>query len=199
MPQGSFSYFERKGGTNMSRVFSRRSFLKYTALAAAAVAGSSLLSGCSNGYAPVQTAVQTSNKVLKVTSTLDSVSYDAASQTATFYLTITNGRANAVQIGRKNFAVVSDAVSYRAYNDSNIKVYNTSVDPIPNLQVKKGVTQTYTIKVFNFPGFDAGNTVRLSYWPDRKYVEYSSNWELGSSAFTSTTAAVDTYAQGLEV
>ena len=35
-----------KGGTNMTWEFSRRSFLKYTALTAVAVAGSSLLSGC---------------------------------------------------------------------------------------------------------------------------------------------------------
>ena len=34
-----------KGGTNMTREFSRRSFLKYTALTAVAVAGSSLLTG----------------------------------------------------------------------------------------------------------------------------------------------------------
>ena len=55
-----------KGGTNMTGEFSRRSFLKYTALTAVAVAGSSLLTGCS-GYAPVQHAVGTSNKVLKDT------------------------------------------------------------------------------------------------------------------------------------
>ena len=39
----------------MTGEFSRRSFLKYTALTAVAVAGSSLLTGCS-GYAPVQHA-----------------------------------------------------------------------------------------------------------------------------------------------
>ena len=61
-----------KGGTNMTGEFSRRSFLKYTALTAVAVAGSSLLTGCS-GYAPVQHAVGTSNTVLKVVSTLEQV------------------------------------------------------------------------------------------------------------------------------
>ena len=54
----------------MTGEFSRRSFLKYTALTAVAVAGSSLLTGCS-GYAPVQHAPGTSNVVLKVVSTLE--------------------------------------------------------------------------------------------------------------------------------
>ena len=49
----------------MTGEFSRRSFLKYTALTAVAVAGSSLLTSCS-GYAPVQHAPGTSNTVLKV-------------------------------------------------------------------------------------------------------------------------------------
>ncbi len=40
----------------MTGEFSRRSFLKYTALTAVAVAGGSLLTGCS-GYAPVQPRV----------------------------------------------------------------------------------------------------------------------------------------------
>ena len=40
----------------MTGEFSRRSFLKYTALTAVVVAGSSLLTGC-GGDAPVQRAV----------------------------------------------------------------------------------------------------------------------------------------------
>ena len=41
----------------MSTVFSRRSFLKYTAVAAVAVTGTSLLGGCSGSGA--ETAIQT--------------------------------------------------------------------------------------------------------------------------------------------
>ena len=54
----------------MTGEFSRRSFLKYTALTAVVVAGSSLLTGC-GGDAPVQRAVGTSNRVLKVVSKLE--------------------------------------------------------------------------------------------------------------------------------
>ena len=50
-----------EGGTNMTGEFSRRSFLKYTALTAVVVAGSSLLTGC-GGDAPVLRAVGTSNR-----------------------------------------------------------------------------------------------------------------------------------------
>ena len=41
----------------MSTVFSRRAFLKYTAVTAVAVAGTSLLGGCSGSGA--ETAIQT--------------------------------------------------------------------------------------------------------------------------------------------
>jgi outer membrane protein assembly factor BamE (lipoprotein component of BamABCDE complex) len=42
-----------KGGTNMSYTFSRRDFMKYTALTAVAIAGSGMLTGCSNPNRPV--------------------------------------------------------------------------------------------------------------------------------------------------
>ena len=86
----------------MTGEFSRRSFLKYTALTAVAVAGSSLLTGCS-GYAPVQHAVGTNNTVLKVVSTLEQVECTATS--TTFKLVVKNGRNNALEVTKANFAV----------------------------------------------------------------------------------------------
>ena len=52
----------------MSTVFSRRSFLKYTAVTAVAVAGTSLLGGCSGSGAEtaIQTTYPSDNVVLKV-------------------------------------------------------------------------------------------------------------------------------------
>ena len=84
----------------MTGEFSRRSFLKYTALTAVAVAGSSLLTGCS-GYAPVQHAPGTSNTVLKVVSTLDRVKYDEETNTTLFRLVVTCGRKNALQLTKQ--------------------------------------------------------------------------------------------------
>lgn len=183
----------------MSAEFSRRSFLKYTALAAVAVAGSSLLTGC-GGENPVKYEVPSSNVVLSVKSTLDSVSYDAAAKTLTFNVTVQNGRAHALQINRQSFAVKAVEGSYYAYNNSRIKVYNTSESP--SLQVKNGVTQTYTIVASEFEGFD-GDAVRLTFMPDLKYAEYTSNWVLQEAAFAAaedSTAATAAYAlQGMEV
>lgn len=175
----------------MSAEFSRRSFLKYTALTAVAVAGGSLLTGCSGETSPVQQAVGTSNTVLKVKTTLDKAVYNSSNMTLTFELTVTNGRINALEITRKNFAVVVPGGTYYAYNNNYIRVYNISDDP--SLQVKKGVTQKYRVVASRFTGFGSG-PVRLTYQPDFKYDEYTANWLLERAAFstgtgTSTAAA----------
>ena len=112
----------------MTGEFSRRSFLKYTALTAVAVAGSSLLTGCS-GYAPVQHAVGTSNKVLKVVSTLEQV--ECTATFTTFKLVVKNGRNNALDVTRANFAVKADG--YLAYQNDKLQV--TSPDALSQ-QVK---------------------------------------------------------------
>ena len=103
----------------MTGEFSRRSFLKYTALTAVVVAGSSLLTGC-GGDAPVLRAVGTSNRVLKVVSKLEQVECDAASNTTTFKLVVTNGRNNALEVTKANFAVKAD--KYLAYQNDKLQV-----------------------------------------------------------------------------
>lgn len=67
----------------MSTVFSRRSFLKYTAVAAVAVAGTSLLGGCSGAEVSTSTKIGGSNTVLKVKSTLTALDFNATGNTAT--------------------------------------------------------------------------------------------------------------------
>ena len=74
----------------MTGEFSRRSFLKYTALTAVAVAGSSLLTGCGS-YSAMQKDVGTKNTVLKVVTKLEQVEYDADNTTTIFKLTVTHG------------------------------------------------------------------------------------------------------------
>ena len=109
----------------MTGEFSRRSFLKYTALTAVVVAGSSLLTGC-GGDAPVQRAVGTSNRVLKVVSKLEQVECDATSDITTFKLVVTNGRNNALEVTKANFAVKAD--EYLAYQNDKLQV--TSPDAL---------------------------------------------------------------------
>ena len=155
----------------MTGEFSRRSFLKYTALTAVAVAGSSLLTGCS-GYAPVQHAPGTSNVVLKVLSTLERVEYDEATNTTLFRVVVTNGRKNALEVTKANFAVKAEG--YLAYQNDKLQVIYP--DSLSN-QVKQGETFTYYVKAKGLNALTDG-PVTLTYYPDLQYSEFSANWEL---------------------
>ena len=155
----------------MTGEFSRRSFLKYTALTAVAVAGSSLLTGC-GGYAPVQRAVGTNNTVLKVVSTLEQVECTATS--TTFKLVVTNGRKNALEVTKANFAVKADG--YLA--DQNNKLEVTSPDALSH-QVKQGETVTYNVMARGLNALTDG-PVTLTFYPDLQYPEFNANWELAA-------------------
>lgn len=164
----------------MTGEFSRRSFLKYTALTAVAVAGSSLLTGCS-GYAPVQHAPGTSNTVLKVVSTLDWVEYDEETNTTLFRLVVTNGRNNALEVTKANFAVKADR--YLAYQNDKLQV--TSPDALSH-QVKKNETVTYFVSAKGLNALTDG-PVTFTFYPDLEYSEFSANWELTADALKSAT------------
>lgn len=166
----------------MTGEFSRRSFLKYTALTAVVVAGSSLLTGC-GGDAPVQRAVGTSNRVLKVISKLEQVEveYDAASDTTTFKLVVTNGRNNALEVTKANFAVKADG--YLAYQNDKLQV--TSPDALSH-QVKKNETVTYFVSAKGLNALTDG-PVTFTFYPDLEYSEFSANWELDADALKSAT------------
>ena len=157
----------------MTGEFSRRSFLKYTALTAVAVAGSSLLTSC-GGYAPVQTAPGTSNTVLKVVATLDRVEYDQDTNTTAFRLVVTNGRKNALEVTKANFAVKAD--KYLAYQNSFLEV--SSPDALSH-QVKQGETVTYTVFAKGLNALTDG-PVTLTFYPDLQYSEFSANWALAA-------------------
>ena len=157
----------------MTGEFSRRSFLKYTALTAVAVAGSSLLTGCS-GYAPVLHAPGTSNTVLKVVSTLDRVEYDEENNTTLFRLVVTCGRKNPLEVTKANFAVKADG--YLA--DQNNKLEVTSPDALSH-QVKRGETVTYHVMAKGLNALTDG-PVTLTFYPDLQYPEFNANWELAA-------------------
>ena len=165
----------------MTGEFSRRSFLKYTALTTVAVAGSSLLSGCEYGYNPVQHAPGTSNVVLKVRTTLDMVEYDEESNTTLFRLVVTNGRKNALEVTKANFAVKAEG--YFAYQNDKLQVIYP--DSLSN-QVKQGETFTYYVKAKGLNALTDG-PVTLTYYPDLQYSEFSANWKLSADVLASTT------------
>ena len=170
----------------MSAEFSRRSFLKYTALTAVAVAGSSLLTGCSE-TSPVQQAVGTTNTVMQVQCTLDSAVYDASARTVTFKLTVYNGRGVAfiagspLNITRANFKVTGPA-DYCAYRNEKIEISSPdSYDP--QIAPKGKATFIVTAKELTLSSSDA---VQFTFYPDvPEYPEYNANWVLTTQAMES--------------
>lgn len=161
----------------MTGEFSRRSFLKYTALTAVAVAGSSLLTGCGR-YSAMQYHVGTSNTVLKVVSTLERVEYDAATTTTTFKLVVTNGpdtllSLHALKVTAENFAVTADG--YLAAEGQNLRV--TSPDAL-NLQVKEGETRTFYVYAKGLNALEK-EEVTLTFYPRPGGLsDFNANWML---------------------
>ena len=135
----------------------------------------------------MQHAPGTSNTVLKVVSTLDWVEYDEETNTTLFRLVVTNGRKNALEVTKANFAVKAEG--YLAYQNDKLQViYPYSLSH----QVKQGETFTYYVKAKGLNPWENG-PVTLTYYPDLQYSEFSANWELSADVLapectcTSTT------------
>lgn len=171
----------------MSTVFSRRSFLKYTAVTAVAVAGTSLLGGCSGSGAEtaIQTTYPSDNVVLNVKSTLKALEYDPTSGYATFTIHIVNGRWNPIVVSPNRFAV-------KAYDKNNNCIANVFVgstqgslhahldsgEPNP---LSRGKECIYTVIVSGLPMKTEDTespvaSLRIIYTPDTEYNEYTANW-----------------------
>ena len=153
---------------------------KIISLLLTASLAAALLTGC-GGDAPVQRAVGTSNRVLKVVSKLEQVECDAASDTTTFKLVVTNGRNNALEVTKANFAIKADR--YLAYQNDKLQV--TSPDALSH-QVKKGETVTYYVTAKGLNALTDG-PVTFTFYPDLEYSEFSANWELTADALKSAT------------
>lgn len=179
----------------MSTVFSRRSFLKYTAVAAVAVAGTSLLGGCSGSGAEtaIQTTYPSDNVVLKVKSTLETLEYDPTDGHATFTIHIVNGRKNPIVVSPNRFAV-------KAYDKNNNCIANIFVGSTQGSlnavlasgdtnPISRGKECTYTVIASGLPVMKAEDPVmkaedtecpvaslRIIYTPDTEYNEYTANW-----------------------
>ena len=172
----------------MSTVFSRRSFLKYTAVAAVAVAGTSLLGGCSGSGAEtaIQTTYPSDNVVLKVKSTLETLEYDLTDGHATFTIHIVNGRKNPIVVSPNRFAV-------KAYDKNNNCIANIFVGSAQGSlnavlasgdtnPISRGKECTCTVIASGLPVMKAEDTecpvasLRIIYTPDTEYNEYTANW-----------------------
>lgn len=172
----------------MSFAFSRRSFLKYTAVAAVAVAGASLFTGCKVDTSDSYNALRTTPgelTVLQVTAAMGtyveaSKSYTALDVTGTtivFPFKITNGRANPIYVNPNNFkaTVLNDKdeviAKYTAIN-------GLSLDPrLCDTNLKKGASVSGNVTLTLSAALEPGQSVVLTYCPDLQYNEYSLNWK----------------------
>ena len=169
----------------MSLTFSRRSFLKYSAVAAVAVAGASLFSGCEpqgDSYNLLQEGAG-SMTILQVTATMGTynetdkkyVAPEVTTSTTeiTFPFKVENGN-NPIAINPNSFKV-----TVASKDGKTVKKYPVSLDgQLSDPNLKKGASASGTIKVSDLSGLEEEGTVLLTYCPDLQYNEYSLNWKL---------------------
>ena len=172
----------------MSFAFSRRSFLKYTAVAAVAVAGASLLTGCKIDTSDSYNALRTTPgelTVLQVTAAMGYVeaskSYtapDVKGTTIVFPFKITNGRANPIYVNPNNFkATVLDAegkVILAKYTASNGLILDAR---LCDTNLKKDASVSGNVTLNLSAALEPGQSIVLTYCPDLQYNEYSLNWK----------------------
>ena len=174
----------------MSFAFSRRSFLKYTAVAAVAVAGASLFTGCKIDTSDSYNALRTTPgelTVLQVTAAMGtyveaSKSYtapDVKGTTIVFPFKITNGRANPIYVTPNNFkATVLDAegkvIAKYKYTASHGLTLDAS---LCDTNLKKDASVSGKVTLTLSAALEPGQSIVLTYCPDLQYNEYSLNWK----------------------
>lgn len=152
----------------MSLKVSRRNFMKLSAAAALAVAGSSLLTGCSDPNKPTRNgdgALTLISATIKVERSKDNENQ--------FTVEIKNGRTNDLHVTTDAFHIV------KREGDSLVD-YAATIDKPENVwAIKKGETKTITVTA-NVTG-TLGNDFTLQFRPDDTYDEMYASWIYGKT------------------
>lgn len=168
----------------MSFEFSRRNFMKYTAVAAVALAGASLFTGCKNSGDSYNLLKEGAGEltVLQVTAAMGkyddkSKKYTAPDITGTtieFPMKITNNRTNPIYVTPNNFKVV-----VTSSDGKTVKKYSVTIDDdLKDTNLKKGSSVSGKVTTVQQVALKEGDVVVLTYCPDLQYNEYSLNWKL---------------------
>lgn len=170
----------------MSFEFSRRNFMKYTAVAAVALAGASLFTGCKNSGDSYNLLKEGAGEltVLQVTAAMGnyddkSKKYTAPDITGTtttieFPMKITNNRTNPIYVTPNNFKVV-----VTSSDGKTVKKYSVTIDDaLKDTNLKKGSSVYGKVTTVQAVDLKEGDVVVLTYCPDLQYNEYSLNWKL---------------------
>lgn len=165
----------------MSLTFSRRSFLKYTAVAAVAVAGSSLLTGCKDDDNKATRTEYGKITVLQAQSTLSGATY--ASGKLTFDFSVKCGRGNPMRVNNSCFSV--EITSTDDSGKETTKKYASDFgnlmisQELYNAQLKKDKTAEGTVTISGVSSLGKKDVVTFFYQPDADpYTEYGATWKL---------------------
>lgn len=181
----------------MSFEFSRRNFMKYTAVAAVALAGANLFTGCKNSgdsynllkegvgeltVLQVTAAMGNKNKDGKYTITALQAGRDVK---ISFPMSITNGRTNPIYVTPDNFKVV-----VTSSDGKTVKKYSVTIDDdLKDTNLKKGSSVSGYVTIAQGVDLKEGDVVVLTYCPDLQYNEYSLNWKLTVSKRENTSTS----------
>lgn len=175
----------------MSLTFSRRSFLKYTAVAAVAVAGSSLLTGCKDDDNKATRTEYGKITVLQAQSTLSGATY--ASGKLTFDFSVKCGRGNPMRVNNSCFSV--EITSTDDSGKETTKKYASDFgnlmisQELYNAQLKKDKTAEGTVTISGVSSLGKKDVVTFFYQPDADpYTEYGATWELTGEYILSNMA-----------
>lgn len=181
----------------MSFEFSRRNFMKYTAVAAVALAGASLFTGCKNSGDSYNLLKEGAGEltVLQVTAAMGkyddkSKKYTAPDITGTtttieFPMKITNNRTNPIYVTPNNFKVV-----VTSSDGKNVKKHSVTIDDdLKDTNLKKGSSVSGYVTIAQGVDLKEGDVVVLTYCPDLQYNEYSLNWKLTVSKSENPSAS----------